>query len=1071
MLQRGLTAVGRFVGAILALAALAVAGPVALVAVARLRFNSANPLHQIPLPWQWNSREIVEALQSPLTNDVVINLLIRTTLSLVWVAVVIIVMTTVVETVHLVRHRGLAWPEIRGLGWAQPPARFIAAGLVAFLPLLANVTALVSPQSSLMPWSPPFAGTEQVDASSPANGVDAHRRLARHDQAPPAVSLDRSRLHLVQRGESIYAIAGSLSVDVAMSTADIADSILDANLGSMMPGGIRFTNAAYIEVGWELVIPADVLPLASVGPPTPITIRIDGSTESPTDDASVSHVVVEGDTLFGIAEQRLGDAAAWPDIFEENRDRGMVDGRTFNDPNLIVPGWELKLPTEPGRAVPPVLSVSSVPPVPPGPPVPPVPPHHSNTAIETPAVPNTAPPTVPAVTPPTTPPTTTPPTSTTSMPFVSDGDERAGDVEAPQSPRAPSPIRIEYAALLAAGVLALAGVRRSQRLRGAAPRTRVPDPPPGVVTTERRLRSIDAGERSTRIDVAMRSAAQALIDTDAQIGLLLVDQDGGVELRLTAPAELTAPWSTVGSDSQSWLLPASVPVELLSAEARRVATPCVAFVQVGIANERDVFVDIEACGTFLVEAQPDQADEIVTAIAAGLASSPYAEIAQLISVSLPAAALLGHRNAHQTASIGAAFDLAASLVGSTMSNERSSFSLRSLRTGGEMWEPAVLLLTSADQVDMPTVASAFPAGGHGIGIVATIGPGAAIDAGGRIRASTDEWTLDAFGLSFALDPVGMSLDDLTAVTDLLVDAVEPVIDIAPSGTGEPSPSESAELQLLPSVTAEPTLEVPFIEAPAGEPFVAREHSIVVRLMGGVDVIDLDGTPGKFERSKTVELIAWLATHREKSTRTAARTALWELNVRDATFANVVSEARRALGRLVVPEGDEEWLERTLTERLPLHKSVVTDADLIQERLDAARLQAPAHAIDTLRPAAEMIRDMPFAGTSYLWPDAEGITSNLVLLATGVAAELAGHALSLGDIDLVFWATGRGLTVLPGHEELIGLRMRAHARAGDLAGVRQEWESYERVIVADAWSDGEPAPKLLALRRELLSAPA
>ena len=41
-------------------------------------------------------------------------------------------------------------------------------------------------------------------------------------------------------------------------------------------------------------------------------------------------------------------------------------------------------------------------------------------------------------------------------------------------------------------------------------------------------------------------------------------------------------------------------------------------------------------------------------------------------------------------------------------------------------------------------------------------------------------------------------------------------------------------------------------------------------------------------------------------------------------------------------------------------------------------------------------------------------------------------------------------------------------AGDLAGVRQEWESYERVLVADPWSDGEPAPKLLALRRELLS---
>jgi nucleoid-associated protein YgaU len=1050
MLQRCLTAVGRFTAAILALASLAVGGPIALVAVSRQRFKSANPLHQIPWPWQWDLGELVKALQSPLTNDVVINLLIRTALSLVWAAVAIIVMTTAVETVHLVRHRGLAWPQIRGLGWAQPAAQFIAAGLVAFLPLMTNATALVSAQGPTMPWSSPIAGAEQADPAPPVIAVDAYRRDAGSNQTPAAsdpatASVDRSRLHLVQRGESIYAIAGSLSLDVTMSTADIADSILDANLGSVMPGGSRFTNAAYIEVGWELVIPAEVLPPSFVVPSTPITIPADEPTESPAADASVSHVVVEGDTLFGIAEQRLGDAAAWPEIFEENRDRGMGDGRTFDDPNLIVPGWELKLPTKSDH---PALPAAPAAPAAPAPPAAPAAPPRSNPAIETPVIRDTAPLAIPAVTPTAAPPTTTrpapPASSTTTTPFITDGDQATGDVEAPSSRRAPSPIRIEYAALLAAGVLALAGVRRRQRLRGAGPRTRVPDPPPGVVTTERRLRSIDAGERSTRIDVAIRSAAQSLIDTNAQIGLLLVDRGGGVELRLTAEAELIAPWSSVGSDRQSWVLPASVPVELLSAEACRVSTPCVALAQVGIANERDVFVDIEACGTFLIEAQPDQADELVTAIAAGLASSAYAEIAQIISVSLPAAALLEHRNAHHAASIGAAFDLAASLVGSTMSNERSSFSLRALRTGGEMWEPAVLLFTSADQVDLSTVSPAFPAGGHGVGIVATAGPEADIDAGGRIRAGADEWTLDAFGLSFALDPIGMSLDDLAAVTDLLVDAVEPVVDIVLSDVGGTT---------------------------ADEPFIERQHSIVVQLMGGVDVVDVSGIPGKFERSKTVELIAWLATHREKSTRTAARTALWELDVRDATFANVVSEARRALGRLVVPNDDEEWLERTLTEQLPLHKSVVTDAELVQDRLNAARLQPPAQAIVTLGPAAEMIRDMPFAGTSYLWPDAEGITSNLVLLSTGVAAELAGHALSLGDIDLVFWATGRGLTVLPGHEELIGLRMRAHARAGDLAGVRQEWESYERVIVADAWSDGEPAPKMLALRRELLSAPA
>ena len=172
----------------------------------------------------------------------------------------------------------------------------------------------------------------------------------------------------------------------------------------------------------------------------------------------------------------------------------------------------------------------------------------------------------------------------------------------------------------------------------------------------------------------------------------------------------------------------------------------------------------------------------------------------------------------------------------------------------------------------------------------------------------------------------------------------------------------------------------------------------------------------------------------------------------------------------MPAEGEEWLARTLTEQLPIHDAVVTDSQLMQERLDRARIEPPTQAIETLRPAVEMIRDMPFAGTSYLWPDAEGITSHLVRLAISVSSEFAAHALSIGDTDDVFWATGQGLKVLPGHEELIGLRMRAHARAGDLAGVRQEWESYERVIVADSWSDGEPAPKLLALRRDLLTSP-
>ena len=192
-------------------------------------------------------------------------------------------------------------------------------------------------------------------------------------------------------------------------------------------------------------------------------------------------------------------------------------------------------------------------------------------------------------------------------------------------------------------------------------------------------------------------------------------------------------------------------------------------------------------------------------------------------------------------------------------------------------------------------------------------------------------------------------------------------------------------------------------------------SLLVRLLGPVDVVDERGCAVDFERSKTRELIAWLATHRGRSTRTLARTALWELDVRDATFSNVVSEARRAMARLVEPAPGEEWLARTLTEDLPLHDQVRTDAELVEHRLAMARRLGPDDAIDVLRPAVELIRGMPFEGTSYLWPDAEGLTSSLVLLATSAASELARHHLALGQID------GRVLGDRAGPARVVGPR--------------------------------------------------
>ena len=88
----------------------------------------------------------------------------------------------------------------------------------------------------------------------------------------------------------------------------------------------------------------------------------------------------------------------------------------------------------------------------------------------------------------------------------------------------------------------------------------------------------------------------------------------------------------------------------------------------------------------------------------------------------------------------------------------------------------------------------------------------------------------------------------------------------------------------------------------------------------------------------------------------------------------------------------------------------------------------------------------------------------VITGSVLAAE---HALLRGDTEEVFWATGQGLKVLHGHEELVALRMRAYGEVGDRVGVNAEWSSYERSLQSDSWSGGEPSSWIVELRHELI----
>ena len=307
-----------------------------------------------------------------------------------------------------------------------------------------------------------------------------------------------------------------------------------------------------------------------------------------------------------------------------------------------------------------------------------------------------------------------------------------------------------------------------------------------------------------------------------------------------------------------------------------------------------------------------------------------------------------------------------------------------------------------------------------------------------LQATTSSWRLLANNL--VITPYGLLINEATAITELLIDVDRALLPESASVTSHLQRSRRTD----------------------------QSWNVMVRTLGPVDVQLVDGTIIDFEKSKTKELLAWLTSHRARPTRSAARTALWEVNVADATFTNVVSDARRALNQTHLISNSEEWLPRTFNDQLPFHVSIISDGEILESCIARAQELAPSQAIDELHRGLELVRDLPFSGTGYLWPDAEGITSQLVLNIITASAMAGELDLQRGEIEGVFWATAKGLKVLGAHEELIALRMRAHALRGDLAGVRGEWHSYERAVKADSWANSQPSQKLVDLYSKINS---
>lgn len=296
---------------------------------------------------------------------------------------------------------------------------------------------------------------------------------------------------------------------------------------------------------------------------------------------------------------------------------------------------------------------------------------------------------------------------------------------------------------------------------------------------------------------------------------------------------------------------------------------------------------------------------------------------------------------------------------------------------------------------------------------------------------------------------------------------------------EPHRCTDRDLDVLDTLVLTPAVTTVAAERPTYPPSEAAggvlpPHSFIASVLGVPHVRHVTGTAVTFERSRSEELVIWLSLHRATPRRSIARGEMWSIAIRDATFSNVTSDVRRSLTVLEQPPDGEDWLGVTLTDELPLHPKIVSDAHLLAQCFDQARRYPEVKGIEILEYGLGLVQGVPFCGSRYLWRDSTGLGSEYSMLVVRAALLLSDMYIERGDIsgstsaEGVYWATAKGLLAIPGHEDLVIRRLELHALCGDQAALCAEWQAYCRALASDDWGDVEPSEKMVEVWRRLTS---
>lgn len=398
--------------------------------------------------------------------------------------------------------------------------------------------------------------------------------------------------------------------------------IWELNQGRTQPDGAVMNDPGLLRPGWTVVVPPST----------------DDSSAVQTDRShaagqSVDTVTVRpGDTLSGLAASHGVDD--WRDVWSVSRGRNEPDGARFTDPDLLMPGWTVRLPA---TDAPRPRDSDAVPP--------------AELEIRPPNAPQptTRPPVAPPASSDATPPPRSPSAETSSGPL-----SPASPTLRNPSPKSPAGAQHasssqsterQTLAFLGGGVL-LAGMaltalitHRRRQFRWRRPGRAISRTPPELVDVERQVAAVGSTAVADLawLDEALRSLTHP---TTVNGGPPLPDvvavrmTSETIELVLTAAhSEPPAPWTADPESASRWTVRRHDELSYDPAAREHQAAPFPALASIGYTSSGEYWLlDLERVAAIALRGDADLCLDLARFMAAELAHNPWSEALQVTMV-------------------------------------------------------------------------------------------------------------------------------------------------------------------------------------------------------------------------------------------------------------------------------------------------------------------------------------------------------------------------------------------------------------------------------------------------------